>query len=685
MSSATVNTLASLLQTAVSSRSSAVGRSTHARIIKTIDSPLPTFICNHLVNMYSKLDLLDSAQLSLSLIPPPNRSVVTWTSLIAGTVQNGHFCSALLHFANMRRDSILPNDFTFPCVFKACNSLRSPVTGKQVHALAIKTGQIHDVFVGCSAFDMYSKTCLKGDACKVFDEMPEKNLATWNTYMSNAVLEGKPRKAIDAFMDSKRVGGEVSSITFCVVLNACCSDGLYLQLGKQVHGFVIRSGYENNVSVANGMVDFYGKCRDISSARLVFDGICNRNDVSWCSMVAAYEQNDEGEKACMLFLEAMRSSIEPKDFIVSSVISACSGIAGLEMGRLVHALSVKACIDGNVFVGSALVDMYAKCGNVEDCEKMFDEMPERNLITWNALLGGYAHLGHADMALSLFEEMKCENVIPNYVSFVSILAACSRAGAVDVGLRIFESMRSKYGIEAGVEHYACVVDMLGRAGMVERAYEFIKRMPFDPTVSMWGSLLGACKVHRNNRLGKIAADKLFQLDPQDSGNHVILSNMFAAAGRWEEANVVRMEMKEVGINKGAGCSWITIKNSVHTFQAKDTCHERNTEIQAMLSKLKMEMKGAGYTADTSLALFDLEDEERESEVWHHSEKIALAFGLCVVPTGLPIRITKNLRICFDCHTAFKFISGITNREIIVRDNNRFHRFTKYECSCRDYW
>ncbi|KAI3695779.1 hypothetical protein L1987_78779 [Smallanthus sonchifolius] len=677
------NTLASLLQTAVSSRSAVVGRATHARIIKAMDFPFPPYICNHLVNMYSKLDLFHSAQLMLSLIPPQNRSVVTWTALIAGTVQNGHFSSAILQFSSMHHDSILPNDFTFPCAFKACNSLRAPVAGRQLHALAVKAGQIHDVFVGCSAFDMYSKTGLKEDACKMFDEMPEKNLATWNAYMSNAVLEGKPRKAIDAFM---RIGGGelISSITFCVLLNAC-SDALYLQVGRQVHGLVIRYGYEYNVSIANGMIDFYGKCKDVSSARVVFDGICNHNDVSWCSMVAAYEQNDEGEKACMLFLQAMRNNIEPKDFIVSSVVSACAGIAGLEMGRLVHALSVKACINGNVFVGSALVDMYAKCGNIQDCERMFNEMPERNLITWNALLGGYAHLGHADMALALFEEMKCGNLIPNYVSFVSILAACSRAGAVDVGLTVFESMRSRYGIEAGVEHYACVVDMLARAGMVERAYEFIKRMPFHPTVSIWGSLLGACKVHRNNKLGKIAADKLFQLDPQDSGNHVILSNMFAAAGRWEEANVVRMEMKQVGINKGAGCSWISVKNSVHTFQAKDTGHERNTEIQAMLRKLKMEMKGTGYVADTSLALFDLEEEERESEVWYHSEKIALAFGLCVIPLGLPIRITKNLRICFDCHAVFKFVSGITNREIIVRDNNRFHRFTKYECSCRDYW
>ncbi|KAL4579560.1 hypothetical protein LXL04_015711 [Taraxacum kok-saghyz] len=686
MVSATINTLASLLQSAVSSRSSVVGRATHARIIKTIDFPFPTFICNHLVNMYSKLDLLHSAELLLSLMPAQDRSVVTWTALISGSVQNGHFSSAILHFRNMHHDSIPPNDFTFPCAFKACNSLRSPVTGRQLHGLSIKAGQIHDVFVGCSAFDMYSKLGLKDDANKMFDEMPEKNLATWNAYISNAVLDGKPRKAIDAFIQSRRLGGEPSSITFCVVLNAC-SDALNLQIGKQVHGFVIRYGYEHHVSVANGLIDFYGKCKDITSAHLVFSNIINHNDVSWCSMVSAYEQNDEGEKACILFQQAMRNNIEPKDFIISSIISACAGISSMETGRLIHALSIKACIDENIFVGSALVDMYAKCGNIEDCEKVFDEMPERNLITWNALLSGYAHLGHADIALTLFQQMKhgSVHVVPNYVTFVSVLAACSRAGEVKLGMGVFDSMKSRYGIEPGIEHYACVVDMLGRAGMVERAYEFIKRIPCRPTVSVWGALLGACKVHGNNEIGMIAARNLFQLDPHDSGNHVILSNMFAAAGRWEDANIVRMEMKDVGIKKSAGCSWISVKNSVHIFQAKDTSHERNSEIQSMLKKLRNQMKAAGYIADTKLALFDLEEEESESEVWYHSEKIAIAFGLCVIPPGVPIRVTKNLRICLDCHSAIKFISGIVGREIIVRDNNRFHRFKNYECSCRDYW
>ncbi|OVA05441.1 Pentatricopeptide repeat [Macleaya cordata] len=680
----TPNALGSLVESAVLTQSSRIGRATHAQIIKTLTIPLPSFLSNHLVNLYSKLDLPNSAQLVLSLTP--DRSVVTWTALISGSVQNGHFSSALLHFSNMRRESIQPNDFTFPCTFKASAALRSSLTGKQLHALSIKDGLISDVFVGCSAFDMYCKTGLREDANKMFDEMPERNLATWNAYISNSVFDGRIHDAIRAFIEFRRVGGEPNSITICAFLNAC-SDTSDLLLGRQLHGFLIRNGSNNDVSVCNGLVDFYGKCRQVELSEMVFNGISRPNDVSWSSLVAAYVQNDEEEKACVAFLNARKEGFEPTDFMVSSVLSACAGLAGLELGRSVHGLAVKACVDGNLYVGSALVDMYAKCGSIRDSERAFCELPERNLITWNAMIGGYAHQGDARMALAVFEEMTEGGnvVLPNYVTFVSVLSACSRAGLVKEGTEIFELMRGRYGIEPGAEHYGCVVDLLGKAGMVEDAYEFIKAMPIRPTISVWGALLGACRVYGKPELGKIAADNLFELDPRDSGNHVLLYNMFAAAGRWEEATDVRKEMKDVGIKKGPGCSWIAMKNAVHVFQAKDTSHERNSEIQIMLAKLRRDMKAAGFVPDTNFALYDLEEEEKENEVWYHSEKLALAFGLICIPPGVPIRITKNLRVCGDCHSAIKFISGLVGREIIVRDNNRFHWFKDNQCSCNDYW
>ncbi|KAK9146643.1 hypothetical protein Sjap_006546 [Stephania japonica] len=681
------NSLGALIEAAVAAQSPLHGRSVHAQILKTLTThtDLPQFLSNHLVNMYSKLDLPDSARLALRLTANP--TVVTWTALIAGAAQNHRHHTALRHFSAMRQSSVQPNDFTLPCTFKACGALREPPAGRQVHGLAVKCGLIGDVFVGCSAFDMYCKCGCWDDARKVFDEMPERNVATWNAYISNSVFEGRIGDAFGAFVEFRCVGGEGNSITYCAVLNGCADCG-HVVLGRQVHGFLIRSGCDGDVSVGNGLVDFYGKCGEVKSAEVVFKGMGVRNVVSWCSMIAAYEQNNEEEKACVLFLDARREGAQPTDFMASSVLSACAGLAGLEVGRSVHALAVKACVDENVYVGSALVDMYGKCGNVEDCERAFDVIPVRNLITWNAMLGGYAHQGHGDMALALFKEMTegCEHeVSPNYVTLVCVLSACSRAGAVEEGEKIFSSMRERYGIEPGAEHYACMVDLFGKSGMVEKAYDFIKGMPIRPTISVWGALLGACRVYGKPELGKIAADNLFEIDPKDSGNHVLLSNMFAAAGRWEDATVVRKEMKDVGIKKGAGCSWISVRNIVHVFQAKDTSHERNFEIQAMLMKLRTDMKASGYIADTNFALYDLEEEEKETEVWYHSEKLALAFGLISIPPGVPIRITKNLRVCGDCHSAIKFISKIVDREIIVRDNNRFHRFKDNQCSCRDYW
>uniref|UniRef100_A0A7N0T706 DYW domain-containing protein n=1 Tax=Kalanchoe fedtschenkoi TaxID=63787 RepID=A0A7N0T706_KALFE len=682
----TPNSLAFLVESAVAANSLLRGRAAHALTIKTLISPFPSFISNFLVHMYSKLDSLTSAYRLLSLTPPQNRNVVTWTSLISGAVQNGHFALALFHFSQMRRDSVHPNDFTFPCAFKASASLASVSGGKQLHGLALKVGEVRDVFVGCSVFDMYCKTGFREDALKMFDDMPHRNVATWNAYLSNAVLAGHQATALAGFIQFLREGYDPNSITFCAFLNAC-SDMLWIQPGRQLHSIVIKSGCENEIPVCNGLIDFYGKCKDITSSELIFSGMDDRNDVSWCSMVAAYVQNEKEEMACQVFLQARAVGIQPSDYLISIAANACAGLTGLELGRSVHGLAVKACVEENLFVGSAFVDMYGKCGSIEESEKAFRELPQKNLITWNAMIGGYAHQGLAKMALSLFSEMtvSVQKVAPNYVTLVCVLSACSRGGMVKVGMDIFNSMKRSFGIEPGVEHYACVVDMLGRAGLVEQAYDFIRKMSICPSISVWGALLGSCRVYGKPELGKVAAEKLFQLDPKDSGNHVLLSNMLAAAGRWEEADVVRKEMKDVGIKKGVGCSWITIKNEVHVFQAKDNKHKRNSQIQAMLDELRRKMKAAGYVADTKFALYDLEEEEKVSEVWFHSEKIALAFGLIVVPPGIPIRITKNLRICGDCHSAIKFISGILGREVIVRDNNRFHCFKDYKCSCNDYW
>ncbi|TVU25015.1 hypothetical protein EJB05_27489, partial [Eragrostis curvula] len=677
--------LAAAVESAIASRSPRLGRATHARVLRLLAPAIPPFICAHLINLYSKLDLPDAAAAALAADPHP--TVVSYTAFISGAAQHGRPVPALTAFAGMLRLGLRPNDFTLPSAFKAAASLPARASvGPQIHSLALRFGYLpDDAFVSCAALDMYFKTGQLALARRLFDEMPNRNVVAWNAVMTNAVLDGRPMETLEAYFGLREAGGMPNVVSVCAFFNACAG-AAYLSLGEQFHGFVVKCGFETDVSVSNCMVDFYGKCRCVGKARAVFDGMGVRNSVSWCSMIVAYAQNKAEEEAFAVYLGARKSGEEPTDFMISSVLTTCAGLLGLDLGRALHAVAVRSCIDANIFVASALVDMYGKCGGVEDAELVFSEMPQRNLVTWNAMIGGYAHVGDARNALAIFDEMiRSGKTAPNYITLVIVLSACSRGGLTEEGYELFKTMKERFGVEPGTEHYACVVDLLGRAGMEERAYEIIQGMPMRPSIPVWGALLGACKMHGKTELGRIAAEKLFELDPQDSGNHVLLSNMLASAGRWAEATDVRKEMKNVGIKKEPGRSWITWKNVVHVFQAKDTKHEMHNEIQAVLAKLKRQMQAAGYMPDTQYSLYDLEEEEKESEVFQHSEKLALAFGLICIPPGVPIRIMKNLRICADCHRAFKFISGIVGRDIIVRDNNRFHHFRHYECSCRDYW
>ncbi|KAG0455548.1 hypothetical protein HPP92_024840 [Vanilla planifolia] len=633
--------------------------------------------------MYAKLDLPGPAFVLLSLDPSP--SVVSFTALISGAAQNDRPLLSLRLFPLLLRSSIRPNDFTIPSLLKATASVPCPDTGLQIHAFSLKSGLLADVFVASAAVDMYHKTGLFSHADRMFDEMPHRNIVAWNAVMTNALLEGRTDATVNSFIRLRSSGEEPNEVTLCTFLNACAS-GEYLRLGSQFHSFIIRFGFETNLSVGNALIDFYGKCTCVGEAKRIFSCMATKNVVSWCSMIVVLAQNAEEEEAFRLYIATRRDGFVPTDFMMSSILTTCSGLSGLNLGRSLHAVAHRACIDGNIFVGSALVDMYGKCGSIEEAEQIFQAMQEKNFVTWNAMISGYAAQGNASMALKVFGEMMgIGKVKPNYVTLVCVMSACARGGRLNEGMELFDKMEERYGIKPRTEHYACVVDLLGRAGMEEKAYQIIKKMPMKPSVSVWGALLNACRIHGKAELGRIAAEELFEIDPHDSGNHALLSNIYASVGRWEESIEVRKEMKDVGIKKEPGRSWISWKNEVHVFQAKDTSHERNAEIQQVLAELRQRMAATGYTPDTRFALFDLEDEEKESEVSQHSEKLALAFGLLCIPPGVTIRITKNIRVCGDCHQAIKFISGIVAREIVVRDNVRFHRFKDYQCSCGDYW
>lgn len=463
----------------------------------------------------------------------------------------------------------------------------------------------------------------------------------------------------------------------CAVLSRC-------DIGRSLHCFALKTGFDVDVFVGSSVVDMYAKCGDIRDARKAFDGMPDRNVVSWSGMIYGYTQLGEDEEALTLFKQALWEDLDVNDFTFSSVVRVCGNSTLLELGRQIHGLCLKMSYDSSSFVGSSLVSMYSKCGVIEGAYQVFDEIPVKNLGMWNAMLIACAQHTHTNKTFDLFKQMDSVRMKPNFITFLCVLYACSHAGLVEEGKHYFQLMKV-YGIEPTDQHYASMVDLLGRAGKLQDAVSVINEMHIKPTESVWGALLTGCRIHGDTELAAYAADRVFELGPVSSGMHVLLSNAYAAAGRYEEAAKARKMLRDRGVKKETGLSWIEEGNRVHKFAAGDRSHAKSREIYQKLEELGDEMERAGYVADTSFVLREVDSDEKNQAIRYHSERLAIAFGLIALPPERTIRVMKNLRVCGDCHTAIKFMSKCSGRVIIVRDNNRFHRFEDGKCSCGNYW
>ncbi len=342
-------------------------------------------------------------------------------------------------------------------------------------------------------------------------------------------------------------------------------------------------------------------------------------------------------------------------------------------------------LHSNIFVGNSLVDMYGKCGSMEDAQRVFNNMPLHDVVSWNAILGGCAMHGHGKEALRHFELMCEEGVKPNDITFVCLLSACGHAGLVDEGLCCFTSMSTVYKISAKLEHYTCMVDLLGRSGRLQEAENMIQALPFRPDGALWMALLGACRIYANVEMGERIAKRVLELEPENALGYVMLSNIYAAAGKRDLCKNVERQRKERGVKKQLGRTWIEVNNEVHTFVVDDQEHSQISQIHTQLKRLSGLMHDAGYVPITEFVLHDVEEESKVFHLCHHSEKLAIAFGLINTDPGTPLQIMKNLRVCEDCHNSTKLISKLVGRTIMVRDANRFHHFQDGVCSCMDYW
>eukprot|EP01018_Ginkgo_biloba_P013185 Gb_32447 [translate_table: standard] len=573
---------------------------------------------------------------------------------------------------------------TYVSLLQVCINKKALSEGKLVHTHINLRGFMPDRYLGNTLVHMYVKFGSLLDARRVFNDMPKRDVFSWTVMIAAYSRYGFANEALALFHQMQQTDIKPNHFTFVSVLPACANMAS-LEQGKEIHDKITRSGLDSNVFVGNTLIGMYAKCRSLDMARNVFDKMPQRDVVSWNSMIAPYTRHGHFEEALKLFAQMRRADIQPDEFTFASVLPACATLAALEQGKEIHEEIIKGGFQSDAFVEGALVDMYAKCGSLEIARDLFDKMHQPDVVSWTAMIAGYGMLGCGKEALKLFEEMQHSGRNPNHVTLVCVLSACCHAGLVNEGRHYFNCMSKCYNITPTMEHYVCMVDLLSRAGRLDEAQDFIDKIPIKPDATVWRCLLAACRVHNNVELGEQVAKRLFELNPKNAAPYVLLSNIYAAAGRWDDSENMRRMMKDRRVEKTPGCSWVEVNKQIHTFLVGDRSHPQTQEIYANLDRLSRQIKAAGYMPDTRFVLHNVEEEQKEQIVWHHSEKLAIAFGLINMTPGTVVRVIKNLRVCSDCHSATKFISKIVAREIVIRDASRYHHFKDGLCSCGDYW
>ncbi|KAL5703123.1 hypothetical protein ACHQM5_028256 [Ranunculus cassubicifolius] len=682
---------------------------------------------NHLLTLYVRRHDLDQARKLFEEIPV--RDVHSWTILMTGSARMGLPKVALDIFEQMQTDGVNPNRFTLSCIMKCCASVNNVEMGKKVHGWILRNGVGLDVALENSMVDLYVKCGLFDYARRVFELMTEKNTVSWNILIGAYLHMGDTDTSLELFRrHPSKDTASWNTIIIGQIRNGCENMGLELlyqmcgmgsvpdastysialllssslsalELGRQVHGNVFRMGYDQNRFIKRSLIDMYCKCGEMEKASKIFDktqksenkhtsksniGLLETN-VSWSSLISAYVRNNRSEEAFELFRRMVSESVDVDPYTLTSLFASCADVGISDWGRQLHALIEKLGHKLDEFLISAIIDMYAKCGSLPDALSLFHQSNNKNIVIWTSMISGCAFHGQGKEAINLFQQMLEKGIRPNEISFIGVLSGCSHAGLVEDGQFYFRLMCKDYGITPNIEHYTCMVDLLGRAGRFDDAKEFIYNHNISHQSSVWKALLSGCQIHKNIDLGKWVTEQLDQIEPFNAESSLLLSNICATTQRWREAAETRSLMQKKGFRKQPGQSWIRVRNQIHTFVVGDRSHPQTSEIYSYLEKLIGKLKEVGYSTITNMIMHDVEEEQREILLGFHSEKLAIAYGIMSTPSPSPILVMKNLRVCVDCHTAIKYISQVTGREITVRDSHRFHHFTSGHCSCGDYW
>ncbi|PKU64380.1 pentatricopeptide repeat-containing protein At3g02330, mitochondrial isoform X1 [Dendrobium catenatum] len=545
------------------------------------------------LDMYAKCDSLSDAMRMFWELP--NRSRQTCNAMIVGFGRNDRGIEALKLFKFMNISCILADEISLSAVLSACAEAKAYLQGMQVHCLAIKTSHSLNICVKNAILDMYGKCRALVNGCNVFEEMEQRDSVSWNVIITALEQNGLYEETFSHLNQMLLCSLEPDVFTYGSVVKACAALQS-LDFGRLIHGRIIKSWLGSDSFVGSALIDMYCKCGMLEEAQALHDRIESQTMVSWNAIISGFSLQKKSEEAQKFFSQMLELGLQPDNFTYATILDTCANLAMMGLGKQIHSQLLKQELHKDVFISSTLVDMYSKCGNMQDALLMFEKMPERDFVSWNAIIYGYANHGLGFEALSMFERMKMENITPNHATFIAVLRACGHVGLVDEGLCYFESMNQVYNLEPELEHYSCMVNLLGRSRGVHEALDVINYMPYEADAVIWRALLSACKIHRNVEIAELALEKILLLEPDDSSACILLSNIYAEVGRWDQVSRMRKMMRRSLMKKEPGCSWIEVNSEMHAFIVGDISHPLSELIFKLLDNLIGEMILAGYKA-----------------------------------------------------------------------------------------
>ncbi|KAH7435392.1 hypothetical protein KP509_06G062800 [Ceratopteris richardii] len=664
-----LSTMISLLIACSNIQSVEQGQRLHSLAVKYMyDDDL--YFCNILIKLYTESGLLEDAQKVFDEMS--KRDVVTWTELISGYIEHGHYETALLHYEQMQQESIRPNHVTFCYLLRSCTENRKLDKGIFIHSHVIECGLELNISVCNSLLNMYSICGSMEDALHLFNRLQAPDVVSWSILIRCCSQHGLIGEAFKVFEEMCLSGIELDEATYVCILQIC-SQRLGLEQVKDVHNLIIDEGLESNLSIGNTLVDVYAKIGNFEDAQSVFDRLSHRDVVTWNALIAAHSAHAHHQKALLLFETMQQEGVEPNEVTFVSIFKSCSDMSALSKGKKIHSLFLKKGLQLDAFSCSALIDMYMSCGSLEDAQAIFECSPVQQIAPWNALLAGYAQHNQYQLALECFEELCHGGMQPNDITHMSFLSCCSHAGQIDCGVRHFKHMRD-VGINITIEHCNLVVGLLSHAALFDEAEDMLECLQFPANIVGWTSFLAACRKHGNVESGRRCFNVLSLLDKlekTDTCYYSLMASIYKKAGMWDNAESMDDLRKSTNLWKKPAKSYIEVNDTIHEFTVADSEHDRINDISAKLKSLSLIMREDGYTPYL------------DSE-FNHSEKLAIAFGLISQPAGTTIRVVKNLRVCDDCHDAAKAISKLELREIIIKDSYHVHRFRHGSCSCKDF-